>query len=63
MSQKAETVQWIDCQKSQPKVESEAGQSGEIYPFSSIGFLIWPAEEWREQGHKKDEAIQAENDN
>ena len=63
MSQKAKTVQWIDCQKSQPKVESEAGQSGEIYPFSPIGFLIGPAEEWREQSHKKDEAIQAKNDN
>jgi hypothetical protein len=45
MGQKAKTVQRIDGQKSQPKVESETSQSGEIDTFSPIWFLIGPAEE------------------
>jgi hypothetical protein len=44
MRQKSKTIKGIYSQKSQPEAKCEAGQDGEIYPFSATWFFIGPVE-------------------
>jgi hypothetical protein len=46
MSQEAKTVERVDSQKGQPKIESKACQGCKIDPFSTVRLFVGPTEQW-----------------